>query len=132
MRKGTNGGVTLLGLSASLLGGTFLGAVFYLAAVASPTLFVFEQLHPLAIEQWRLIPLGLVAGLTGSLLDSLLGATLQYSGYNERTGRVTSSPGPGVKHIAGLPLLTNNAVNAVSASLTAVLMALVSLKTFGF
>lgn len=132
LQQGTNGGVTLLGLSASILGGAFIGATFYAAAVVSPTLFIFEQQHMAAIEQWKLIPLGLVAGLVGSVLDSVLGATLQYSGYNAATGRVTSRPGPEVQHISGLPWLSNNAVNAVSASTTAIITALAALKAFGF
>jgi uncharacterized membrane protein len=130
VRKGTNGGVTLMGLSASIFGGAFVGAVFYIVAVVSPTLFVFEHLHTLAIEQWKLIPLGLMAGLTGSVLDSVLGATLQYSGYDTATGRISSKPGPGVQHISGRPFLSNNAVNAVSASCTALLTALAALWTF--
>ena len=134
VRKGTNGGVTLLGLSASIFGGAFVGAVFYAAAVLSPTLFVFEHQHShfsLAIEQWKLIPLGLVSGLLGSVLDSLLGATLQYSGYDPSTGRVTSkSSTPGVQHISGRNVLSNNMVNLASASLTSILTALAALKTF--
>jgi hypothetical protein len=34
-----------------------------------------------AALQWRLIPLGLMAGLFGSILDSVLGATLQVCGH---------------------------------------------------
>ncbi|GIL45896.1 hypothetical protein Vafri_3019 [Volvox africanus] len=132
VQRGTNGGVTLLGLSASIMGGMFVGLVFYLAGLLSPTLWIFESQRSVAAGQWRLIPLGLMAGLFGSALDSLLGATLQYSGYNTLQGRVVSRPGADVVHISGMQLLDNNAVNAVSASLTAVLTALVALKSFGF
>lgn len=132
VRRGTNGGVTLLGLCASIAGGAFMGLAFYVAGLVSPTLFIFEHQHMAAIEQWRLIPLGLMAGLVGSVTDSVLGATLQYSGYNTATGRVTSTPGHGVQHIAGRPLLSNNLVNFLSASLTAALTALAALKVFGF
>ncbi|KAJ9520491.1 hypothetical protein QJQ45_000239 [Haematococcus lacustris] len=117
--------------SASLMGGMWVGAVFYAAALVSPTLWIFEGQHAAAAAQWRLIPLGLMAGLVGSVVDSLLGATLQYSGFNRATGRVTSQPGPLVTHIAGRPWLDNNAVNMLSASLTAALTALATLKTFG-
>lgn len=42
VRKGTHGGVTLLGLSGAAAGGLLAGVVFYCAAVLSPTLWVFE------------------------------------------------------------------------------------------
>ncbi|EFJ52536.1 hypothetical protein VOLCADRAFT_44503, partial [Volvox carteri f. nagariensis] len=121
VRRGTNGGVTLLGLSASIMGGMFVGLAFYLAGLLSPTLWIFESQRAVAAGQWRLIPIGLMAGLFGSALDSLLGATLQYSGYDTVRGRVMSRPGPDVVHISGMKLLDNNAVNAVSATLTAAL-----------
>ncbi|MEW5311050.1 MAG: hypothetical protein WDW38_002796 [Sanguina aurantia] len=130
VRKGTNGGVTLLGTSASIFGGMAMGLVFYLAGLASPTLWV-NSYHDVALTQWRLIPLGLMAGLFGSLLDSLLGATLQYSGYNRVTQRVTQTAGPDVTHISGRAVLDNNAVNLCSASITAALTAAVALKMFG-
>eukprot|EP00798_Chlamydomonas_sp_ICE-L_P011205 gene11205-18824_t len=130
VRRGTNGGVTLAGLAASLAGGMFMGLVFYAAALVSPTLWVFPEPR----LQWKLIPLGLFAGLFGSVLDSVLGATLQFSGYNPASGLVTSVPGPDIQTIAGVPFLTNNAVNAVSATTTALLIAFMSLRCgmFGF
>lgn len=131
VRRGTNGGVTLLGLSASIAGGLFVGAVFYAGALASPTLWVFEPQRAMAAAQWKLIPLGLMAGLFGSLLDSVLGATLQFTGYDAASGKIVSRPGPGVERISGLPWLSNNAVNLLSASVTSALTALVALRMFG-
>mmetsp|Transcript_2640 Transcript_2640/g.7467 ORF Transcript_2640/g.7467 Transcript_2640/m.7467 type:complete len:245 (+) Transcript_2640:432-1166(+) len=106
---GTNGGVSALGLLASASGGLFMGVVFWLAGSTS-------QSDSMA---WRAVLLGLASGLLGSLIDSLLGATVQYSGFCERTRRVVAAPRQGVKHVSGVALLGNHAVNAVSAAATA-------------
>lgn len=71
---GTNGGVTLVGLMASFVGGLAVGAAYFVSQ-----LLLVNNLHQ-ADPQWPLVVYGGVAGLLGSMLDSFLGAHMQYSG----------------------------------------------------
>jgi hypothetical protein len=58
MLQGTNGGVTVLGLLASVLGGLFMGTVSYVVGMVSPSIFTKAVLFEAAAAQWQLIPLG--------------------------------------------------------------------------
>ena len=57
---------------------------------------------------WKIIFVGLLGGIFGSLVDSLLGATLQFSGYSEERDKVVNYPAAGVHKISGAHVLTNN------------------------
>uniref|UniRef100_A0A8B9Q4U4 Transmembrane protein 19 n=1 Tax=Apteryx owenii TaxID=8824 RepID=A0A8B9Q4U4_APTOW len=70
---GTNGGITLVGLLSSLLGGMVVGAAYFITQL----LFVSDL--DISAPQWPIIVFGAAAGLLGSIVDSYLGATMQYS-----------------------------------------------------
>lgn len=63
-----------MGLASSLLGGTFVGLAYFL------TQLVFVNDLDISAPQWPIIAFGGLAGLFGSIVDSLLGATMQFSG----------------------------------------------------
>jgi uncharacterized membrane protein len=116
---GTNGGVTLLGLGCSAVAGALMGLVFGLGqqAAGGPQLLLLGSSGRRVLASW--VVLGVGAGLLGSFIDSLLGATLQYSGVLPGTGQVVNQPRKGAVHVSGLDVLSNNAVNAAAAALTA-------------
>lgn len=75
---GTNGGVSWIGLIVSALGGLVVGLFHYFTVLYTVDTAVLEQAAP----QWPIIVMGGIGGLLGSIVDSILGATLQYSGKN--------------------------------------------------
>ncbi|OAY73765.1 Transmembrane protein 19 [Ananas comosus] len=119
-KKGTNGAVTVDG---------FLAAAQRLCHWAHFVLvgFLTSECAPKAVacctdccSSW----------LCGSLIDSLLGATLQFSGYCTLRKKVVANPGPTVSKISGRNILDNHGVNVVSVLLTTLLTAIACLHIF--
>ncbi|EKM77260.1 hypothetical protein AGABI1DRAFT_115410 [Agaricus bisporus var. burnettii JB137-S8] len=113
---GTNGGMSVGGTLASLLGGAAVG-------VLMASTLVVENVR--CREAWSSVTLSLIvggalAGFLGSLIDSLIGATLQQTRYSQ--GRVSTEG----EVISGLNVLTNNQVNLVSSVITSVVSGVVS------
>ncbi|KAM5172947.1 transmembrane protein 19 isoform 2-T5 [Mantella aurantiaca] len=113
---GTNGGVTFIGLAASFFGGLFVGLAYFVTQL----LFVSDL--EISAPQWPIIVYGALAGFLGSVLDSYLGAIMQYSGYDESTGKIVNHPTNEAKFISGKPILDNNTVNLFSSILIALLL----------
>ena len=95
-KPGTNGGVTTLGLVASAAGGFAVGFAFWCGGLFVPVVTGNVGLALQFAAQWPVLVIGLGAGLVGSLIDSLLGATIQFSGYCSERRRMVSKPGPTV------------------------------------
>ncbi|XP_066039351.1 LOW QUALITY PROTEIN: transmembrane protein 19 [Chamaea fasciata] len=110
---GTNGAVTLVGLVSSLLGGMTVGIAYFI------TQLIFVTDLEISAPQWPIIVFGAAAGLLGSIVDSYLGATMQYSGFDQTIGMVVNHQTTDSKHISGKPILDNNAVNLFSSVIIA-------------
>jgi uncharacterized membrane protein len=74
--QGANGGVSWIGLLCSIIGGLLIGIFYYIVILITVDTAVLQQAAP----QWPIIIVAGFGGLFGSILDSILGATLQYSG----------------------------------------------------
>ncbi|XP_030552914.1 protein PGR [Rhodamnia argentea] len=125
VRKGTNGGVTVQGLMAAAAAGAVIGISFVLVGFLTTKCTL-----DVALKQLLVIPLSTLAGLCGSVIDSLLGATLQFSGFCTVRNKIVGKPGPTVKKISGLGILDNNAVNLVSILMTTMLTSIACVYIF--
>lgn len=116
--RGTNGGVSYWGLFVSFLGGIFIGVFYYLATI----IFVDSESLLNSPVQFPVIILGGLAGLFGSVVDSFLGATFQYSGQTKE-GFIVEDPNDSIRQVSGtFRLLNNHSVNLVSCVITATMI----------
>ncbi|NXF43559.1 TMM19 protein, partial [Oceanites oceanicus] len=113
---GTNGAITLVGLLSSLLGGMAVGIAYFI------TQLIFVTDLEISAPQWPIIVFGAAAGLLGSIVDSYLGATMQYSGFDQNIGMVVNHQTKDSKHISGKPILDNNTVNLFSSIIIALVL----------
>lgn len=112
---GTSGGITVLGTLATVLGGFAIGLTAWALLIAE------AWLQPGAgwAGFWWLVPVGTVAGLAGSLTDSLLGATVQAMYTQADSGQATEKRfdrqhRPNTFR-RGWPFMNNDAVNFSSS-----------------
>ncbi|KAJ0176726.1 hypothetical protein K1T71_007905 [Dendrolimus kikuchii] len=115
--KGTNGGISVFGTICSAVGGFLIGISQYLVILyfSDSTLWMY------APPQWPIILFGALGGFLGSLIDSLLGATIQYSGL-DKDGKIVTHSSLSVKHISGRNILDNHSVNLISTVIMGLLM----------
>jgi uncharacterized membrane protein len=125
--RGTNGGVSHWGLFVSFAGGLFIGVFYFIATL----LFVDRETLDLSPNQYPIILLGGISGLLGSLLDSFLGATCQFSGQTPE-GYITEDIDEKVVKINGRKILNNHSVNLISCLLTAVIVPLFAQSFWNF
>jgi len=123
---GTSGGVTALGTGAAAAGGLLIGLAMLLM------LLVHGLFQPqgLSISQLAALPLvALVGGLAGAMFDSLLGATMQVMYYapgdEKETEKRIAGDGTPNTYRRGLRWLNNDAVNAISSIVGAIVGAAV-------
>lgn len=132
VEPGTNGGVSLLGTVGSAVGGCFIGCVFASCTSSVPlraSHATYLSNAGFALSTTELIAcsaLGTFAAVTGSFLDSLLGATLQYSGWSNELQKVVHRPAASSRRICGKEVLSNTQVNFVSSVATALVTALLA------
>jgi uncharacterized membrane protein len=118
--RGTNGGITIDGLMYGALGSLLLTLVAILTLYFSTPRIAMNATSAGVIT---------FMGLVGSVIDSLLGALVQATVTDKKSGKVVEGHGGqrvkvaphGSRVQTGLDLLTNNGVNFVMAAMTSLL-----------
>ncbi|KAL5072237.1 hypothetical protein RYX36_023124 [Vicia faba] len=79
------------GLLAAAGGGSVIGLSYFLLE-----LLTIRRGSDRVLKQLLVIPISTMAGLGGSIIDSLFGATLQFNGFCSIRQKVVGKPGPTV------------------------------------
>lgn len=114
---GTSGGVSRLGFFASFAGSALIGGLFWLGLGISRGFSLVSLLWAVLVT---------TAGFLGSVMDSVLGATVQAGYVSAITGRHTEHPASGGRTnvlVKGVAAIDNDLVNFLSVTVAAVLAA---------
>jgi uncharacterized membrane protein len=112
--SGTNGGITLFGTIFSAIGGLIIGLAF---------LFLDKICSGLNVQLSATIIFSTICGLVGSIIDSVLGATLQTTYFDEEKKLVyceSKDAPPKAIRISGMSCLSNAQVNLLSVLITTI------------
>ncbi len=127
---GTSGGITPLGLGASAAGGLLIGGTAWTLAALQPGAGAVIGTAEPAFGLLPLLLIGVLGGLTGSLLDSWLGAVVQVMYRCTVCGKEIEKnrhcKAAAVRY-RGLAWMTNDAVNGLSSLIGGAVAAAVSL-----
>lgn len=104
MQKGLSGGVSVIGLLASVLGAMSIGLL--------PLLPFWGGDKMCGLVLVRIFPVVAVAGFIGALIDSLLGATIQVK--YEHDGLYIEDYVAGSSRVSGVSFIDNNLVNLIA------------------
>jgi len=104
MQKGLSGGVSVIGLIASVLGAMFIALL--------PLLPFWQGDKMCGLVLVKIFPVIAIAGFLGALIDSLLGATLQAK--YQKDGVYIEENAVGSSRVSGIPIIDNNIVNLIS------------------
>ena len=119
---GTSGGITLLGSAAAALGALASGIVFWLLQRCQKSLLSLPLI-------------ALVSGLGGSMVDSILGATVQAMYYcpvcEKETERRIHNCGTRTRPLRGVSWLNNDVVNFIATLFGALLAMIMHAKFTG-
>lgn len=115
LESGTSGGVSRLGFLASFAGSALIGGLFWLGLV------IGRGFSPISLLWAAIIA---AAGFLGSVVDSMLGATVQAGYMSAVTGRHTEHPASGGRTnvlVKGVAVIDNDLVNLLSVIAAAIL-----------
>lgn len=108
MEKGMSGGISILGTIFAFLGSAFIALVFFIAYIA-----IYNDV----IQGFTYFLICLIMGFVGSIIDSILGASIQAQYYCKATESFTEKKAYNNKPnslVKGFSIINNDIVNLVS------------------